>query len=191
VRGPRRRRWPARVLALLATTALLGSGAWIVVMVMPAPTEDGAAPAAPAATATPGRAAGKKRKPQLTATQRRARAAALATLTEQGYRPVRLRDYVAGNKLRVLIGRDDAGAQRAFFFLRREFIGHDDVAASRRVRVARARDRSVTLAYGLYEPGDHPCCPKGGIARVTFRWSGEALEPGGAIPPAALRVPAG
>ena len=46
---PRRRRWPSRVLGLLATAALLGSGAAIATMVIPE-RDVAALPEAPAAT---------------------------------------------------------------------------------------------------------------------------------------------
>jgi hypothetical protein len=193
VSAPRRRRWPARVAGLLGTAALLGSGVAIAVMVVPSTNEEAVMPEAPAATPAPDAAAKKKpRKPALTRAQRRARRAAVTVLMGQGFEPVRLADYDPRAELRVLIGRpavDDAGPRRAFFFVDGEFIGHDSEAPSARLELVRARDRSVTLAYGLYAPGDRRCCPSGGRARVRFRWNGAALAPQDEIPLAHLRVP--
>jgi hypothetical protein len=182
-----------RLAGLLATAALLGSGAVIATMVVPSAGEDAVVPAAPAATPAPDadERAAKPRRPRLSRGARRARRSAVALLAGQGYEPVELADYEAGNTLRVLIGRDDANAQRAFFFAKGEFLGYDSDTASGRLRVARAGERSVTLAYGLYEPGDRRCCPDGGTARVRFRWSAEGLVPQDELPPAAVRQPSG
>jgi LppP/LprE lipoprotein len=191
VSAPRRRRWPARVAGLLGTAALLGTGVAIAVMVMPAPKEEAVVPSAPAATPEAEPAA-KKKRPALTRAQRRARANAVAVLTQQGFEPARLGDYRPRDELRVLIGvpaTDDAGPRRAFFFVGRTFIGHDSESPSANLRVVRTGDRSVTLRYGLFEPGDRRCCPSGGYGRVRFRWNGEALAPADEIPPASARVP--
>jgi hypothetical protein len=189
---PRRRRWPARIAGLLGTAALLGTGVAIGVMVVPSSRESAIVPAAPAATPTPTAAPEKPRKRTLTRAQRRARREAVVVLTQQGFEPVRLADYDPRHELRVLVGRpgtDDAGPRRAFFFADGEFIGYDSEAPSARLEVVRARNRSVTLSYGLYEAGDRRCCPGGGNARVRFRWDGAALAPQDAIPLAHLRVP--
>jgi LppP/LprE lipoprotein len=191
VSAPRRRRWPARVAGLLGTAALLGTGAAIAVMVLPTTGDEAGVTSAPAATPTPEPAAAKKgRVGRLSRAQRRARRAAVAVLALQGFEPVRLADYDPRDELRVLLGlpaADDAGARRAFFFVGRRFIGHDSDAASASLRVVRTGDRSVTLRYGLFEPGDRR---PNGYGRVRFRWDGEALAPAGEIPPAAARLPA-
>jgi hypothetical protein len=192
VGAPSRRRWPARVAGLLGTAALLGSGAAIAVMVVPSSKEEAIVPAAPAATPTPEATPQAPPKPKLSRAQRRARREAVAILTQQGFEPVKLGDYNPRNELRVLIGRpatDDAGSRRAFFFVDGRFIGHDSEAPSARLEVVRARDRAVTLSYGLYEPGDRRCCPDGGTARIRFRWDGATLAPQDEIPLAHLRVP--
>jgi hypothetical protein len=185
-----RRRWPARVAGVLGTAALLGTGVAIAVMVLPSPKEEAVVPSAPAATPTP-EAEPKKTRP-LTRAERRARAQAVAVLTQQGFDPVRLRDYRPRSELRVLIGlpaTDDAGPRRAFFFAGRRFVGHDSGTPSASLRVVRAGDRSVTLRYGLYQPGDRRCCPRAGHARVRFRWDGGALLPLDDVPPPFERVP--
>jgi hypothetical protein len=181
--APRRRRWPARILGVLATAALLGTGVAIVLMVMPKPDEEEAASSPPPAVedAAPAEVA-------LTPKQRADRRAAAATMTEQGFEPVRLGDWNPAHRLRVLIGRDDDGFERAFFFVRRRFVGNDDAVASASVRVVETRQNRVTLAYRLYEPDDRACCPKGERVRVAFRWKDGTLTPAGAVPPAAERV---
>ncbi len=178
------RRWLRRLSALLGTSALLGSGVAIAVMVWPSDGEEAVVPAAS------GEAAAKPdapKRPELTPAQRRSRRAAVASLSEQGYEPVTLADYDAEADLRVLIG-EDAGARRAFFFAGREFVGYDSDFASRRLRVERSGKRSVTLAYRLYRPQDRACCPKGATAAIRFRWDGETLAPSDAVPDASLRL---
>jgi hypothetical protein len=167
----RPRRWPARLLGLLATAALLASGVAIALMVMPADKEEAAAP-----TATPEPRAQKK--PGLTKAQKRARRDAVATLRDQGYDPVRLADWRADGDLRVLVGRDDTGAMRAFFFVGREFVGNDDTSTSGQLRVTSAGKHGVTLTYGL---------TTGGSEKVRFRWEDGALAPSSPVPPVTLR----
>jgi len=186
-----RRRWPARVAGLLGTAALLGSGAAIAVMVVPAPSEEQEAPAP--RPADEGAAVKEEPpKPKLTPAQRRTRREAIETLTGEGYEPVRLRDYDFDRELRVLIGRpadDDAGPRRAFFFVRRQFVGFDSEAPSANLRVGRNKQRSITLAYGMYTPGDRRCCPSGGTERVRFVWDGFTLAPQSELPDPFVRVP--
>jgi LppP/LprE lipoprotein len=186
-----RRRWPARVAGLLGTAALLGSGVAIAVMVMPSPSEEREAPAA--TPADEGAAAkAEPPKPKLTPGQRRARRAAIEMLAGEGFEPVRLRDYDFDRELRVLIGRpadDDDGARRAFFFVRREFVGYDSDSPSSNLRVTRGKQRSVTLAYGVYSPGDRRCCPNGGTVRVRFVWDGFTLAPQSELPDPFVRIP--
>jgi hypothetical protein len=173
--APRRRRWPSRILGVLATAAFLGTGVAIALMVMPEPEEEAAVrsePPPPPATAKP------LRKP-LSDRQLAARRAAVRTLTEQGYDPVRLSDWRPRNQLRVLVGESDTGAMRAFFFVGREFVGNDDASSSTRLRVAKVGDESITLAYGI---------STGGSEKVRFEWVDGGLEPtGGTIPASTLR----
>jgi hypothetical protein len=177
IRYPPRRRWPSRVLGLLATVALLGSGVAIALMVIPDADEPDATPPAGAATTAPARAA--KDKPELTKAQRAARRAAVATLADQGYEPARLVDYHPKAELRVLVGHSETGAMRAFFFVGGRFVGNDDPATSGSLRVTRAGDHAVTLAYKL---------TTGGTEKVRFEWQDGALLPtGGTIPPATIR----
>src|SRR5688572_13709808 len=179
--APRRRRWPLRILGVLATGTLLGTGVTIALMVMPEREHEAAAPASPAVAEG---AAAKG----LTAKQKAARRAAVATLREQGFQPVRLADWRPEHRLRVLIGRDESGVLRAFFFSGRRFVGNDDAAASASVRVSAARESAVTLTYRLYAADDEACCPKGERVKVAFRWADGKLAPRTAVPPAAERV---
>ena len=171
-----RRRWPARILGVLATAAFLGIGVQIALMVMPEPEQEaavGGTTPAPAPSTTVEKPAG------LTKAQKSARRAAVRTLTEQGYEPVRLGDWRPRNDLRVLVGRSDTGAMRAFFFVKREFVGNDDASSSTKLRVAKVGDESVTLAYGV---------STGGNEKVKFEWVDGSLKPtGGTIPPSTVR----
>lgn len=171
-----------RILGVLATAVLLGTGVLIADMVIPVPEEE----AAPAPQPSVTNAA--KGKPGLTDAQRAARKAAVTTLNEQGFKPVRVADWHPEHTLRVLVGRDDTGAERAFFFVRRRFVGNDDAAASASVRVAATRENGVTLTYRLYEPTDDACCPKGRRVKVAFRWQDGELAPVATVPPAAERL---
>lgn len=179
-----------RLIGLLATGVLLGVGAMAAVTVIPDRSDESALlDAAPASTPEPASqpaADSKPRKPKLTAAQRRARASAVGVLRDQGYRPVALSDYRPTSRLRVLVGRGEGG-QRAFFFAGGRYIGNDAADDSHRIRVARAGNRSVSLSYRLFGPGDKPCCPSAGSARVLFRWDGEALAPQTGIPPSSER----
>jgi hypothetical protein len=171
---PRRRRWPKRLLALIATLAFLGSGVLIAYWVMPEQET-------PATTPQPGAAVKKQAppKPTLTKAQKRARHAAVAKLSAEGYDPVRLADWRAGPKLKVLIGETDSGAMRAFFFSGAKFIGHDDPATSTSLRVAKNGKDSVTLAYKV---------STGGAEKVRFELQdGKPVATGGTIPPSSIR----
>jgi hypothetical protein len=174
--APRRRRWPSRVLGVLATAALLGTGVAIALMVMPQPEEEATAqnPPAPAPAAK-----AKPAKKQLTDRQLAARRAAVRTLTEQGYDPVRLSDWRPANQLRVLVGESDTGAMRAFFFVGREFVGNDDASSSSNLRVSKVGDEAITLSYGV---------STGGTEKVRFEWIDGTLEAtGGTVPASTLR----
>jgi LppP/LprE lipoprotein len=181
--APRRRRWPSRILGVLATAALLGTGVAIALMVIPTPEEEAAVSTPPPAVAE-----APPVKPGLTPAQRAARRSAVATLDEQGFKPVRIADWHPEHTLRVLIGRDEAGAERAFFFVKRRFVGNDDAVASASVRVSSARENGVTLTYRLFGPTDEACCPKGERVKVSFRWQDGTLVPAGEVPPSFERV---
>jgi LppP/LprE lipoprotein len=169
----RRRRWPLRMLGFLATVALLGCGAAIALMVMPARDHDAAATASPAPKT---KAAHKA--PGLTKAQKRARRNAVGLLAEEGYEPARLADWRPKAALKVLVGRDDQGAMRAFFFADGNFIGHDDAATSNDIRLAKAAKDAITLSYGV---------STGGREKVRFQLADGNVEPETAIPPSTVR----
>jgi hypothetical protein len=84
----------------------------------------------------------------------------------------------------VLIARpvgDAAGGYRAFFFLRGTFLGNDASGSSSVLRVSRKGKVTVTLSYGVYEPGDRPGDPSA-RKRVRFKLQGQALTPIDTIP---------
>ena len=169
-------------MGVVATGALLAIFASAVVTFMPERGEETVVTAAPAATperAATKKKAAKKAKPKLTRAQRRARAAAVSTLREQGYRPVTVSSYRPGSVLRVLIGKGEGG-RRAFFFAGTRFLGNDTTDDSQAIEVARAGNRSVALSYRTL--GE-----RRGKVRVLFRWDGETLAPQTAIPPSAVR----
>jgi hypothetical protein len=173
--APHRRRWPSRILGVLATAAFLGTGVAIALMVMPEPEERVMPRSTPAPAPTPAKA----EKPALSKRQLAARRAAVRTLVEQGYEPVRVTDWRPRNQLRVLVGESDTGAMRAFFFNGGEFVGNDDASSSSKLRVANVGDESITLAYGL---------TTGGSEKVRFEWVDGTLQAtGGTIPPSTLR----
>ena len=177
-----------RFFGLVATGVLLGVGIAITLTVMPDSNSPTVALSETAPPAQPKTVTHKKKaaKPKLTTAQRHARTAAVGTLRDQGYRPVTLKDYAPNHVLRVLIGKGDGGL-RAFFFAGGKYIGNDATDDSGTIKVVRAGNRSVSLSYKLFKPGDKACCPSGGTTRVLFRWDGKNLAPQTAIPPATAR----
>ena len=179
---------------MAGTAVVLGVGVAIGAMVMAA-DDDEVVTQAPASTPTPERKAAraaKPAKPGLSARQREQRRRAADQVRREGYAPVRLEDYKPAHVLRVLIGRPAGTTPKglhAFFFVRDDYIGEDTTSPSLSLRVARRRERMITLTYTLYEEGDRECCPKGDDVRVRFRWTGDALEPLDAIPPDFQRMP--
>jgi LppP/LprE lipoprotein len=171
-----RRRWPRRILGVLATLAFLGSGAAIAYMVIP--QEEEPAAAAPAQEQGAAVKGATDTKAALTPKQKRARRDAVAVLAEQGYEPVRLTDWRPKAQLKVLVGISDTEAMRAFFFADGEFIGYDDKTTSNRVRVVKAGGNAVTLAYKL---GD------GTTAKIRFEYADGTLTPSEPVPARTLR----
>jgi hypothetical protein len=163
-----------RLLGLLATLAFLGSGAAIAMMV--AGDRDGGA-----AAKAPPRAAVKAehaRRPALTKAQKRARHDAVAALAADGYEPATLATWRPKAELQVLVGRNEQGAMRAFFFSGGSFIGHDDAGTSNSIRVVKQGKGSVTLSYGVNT---------GGREKVAFSLQDDAVEAATPIPPLSVR----
>ena len=162
------------MLGLLATLAFLGSGVLIAYWVMPQKDE----PVAPAPrSGTVGKKPAKA-KPKLTKAQLKARKAAVAKLTADGYEAVSLRTWRPKSELKVLVGRNDAGAMRAFFFNGSTFVGYDDPATSNHLRVVRAGDAKVTLAYRV---------STGAADKVEFEWRDGTLQHALPVPPSSIR----
>ena len=125
--------------------------------------------------------------------QRASRDAAVKQIRGQGFEPVSLADYKTGQSLRVIVGKPKKSTgvrgRRAFFFVRRDYLGTDAASPSLRVRVLRQRDGVITLGYRLYLSGDKPSDPSGELAKVRFTISDGRLVPQDQIPPAASRLP--
>ena len=170
----RRRRWPLRLLGLVATAAFLGSGAAIALMVMPDSHPAAATKGAPQAKAKRAH----KGHPGLTRAQKRERSKAVGALRSEGYDPARLADWRPRAELQVLVGRNEQGAMRAYFFSGGKFLGHDDASTSNSIRVAKQRKDSVTLAYRV---------STGGHQNVTFHLQDGVVEPTSPIPPLSVR----
>lgn len=115
--------------------------------------------------------------------------AAEQVLDGRGYATLAERDWRPDQNLKVLLGVrrgvSDAGAQQAFFFVGDAFIGTDTSDPSGRITVTAQSDDAVTLAYGLYRPGDSIESPSGGESEVTYAWDGDSLSPQEPIPPSA------
>jgi LppP/LprE lipoprotein len=162
-----------RTLGFLATVALLASGAAIAYMVVPEQDHGAAVTSPPAAKGqTVHKPAG------LTKAQKRARHAAVAALAADGYEPARLGDWHPKANLKVLVGRDDQGAMRAFFFAGGDFIGHDDAATSNDIRVAKFRKNAITLSYAI---------STGGREKVTFALADGDVAPATPVPQSTVR----
>ena len=209
------RRWSRRILGVLATAAMLAVGAVAASLIL-SPSDDEVA-ANPAGRQDDGRRGEERRRGERgrgedavarevaaerlgdrrsgpTRKQRAQRRAAVDEVRTAGYEPVELAAYHRKQTLRVLIGRPRQGTQpglRAFFFVRGRYIGNDALTPSMKLDVGEQRDREITLVYGLFVPGDRPCCPSGGAAKVRFRWTGDELRPREDIPLETARRPLG
>jgi hypothetical protein len=190
---PRRRanRWARRLTGLLATAALLGTGAAAAMMVLPDRGHNSVVQAAPAATPASNAKKPKKaraHKPKQAAgptkAQRAARAGAVAEIRRQGFTTLKASDYDPKATLRVLIGRpvgDAAGGSYAFFFKRTQFLGKDALAPSSKLSVAKAGHLTITLSYGVYRIGDTAGQPND-RKRVRFRLEGDRIHALDTIP---------
>jgi hypothetical protein len=113
--------------------------------------------------------------------------AAAAVVRAHGFTVRNTSDYHPDQTLRVLIGTGTGSNGRydkqAFFFLGDRYIGTDAGSASAQIGVVSQGDTEVTLAYGLYRPGDPLCCPGGGQAKVSFQLNNGKLTALDPIPP--------
>ena len=183
-----------RVIGLLATAVLLAVGVTVVLMVT---REGGTHPpetfAAPNPTPAPKKKVTRPKRPKLTTAQRASRDAAVTQLRGQGFEPVSLADYKTGQSLRVILGKPKPSTgvrgRRAFFFVRRDYLGTDAASPSLRVRVLNQSGGVITLGYKLFSPGDSASKPTGAVAKVRFTISDGRLVPEDPIPPVASRLP--
>jgi hypothetical protein len=186
-------RWARRIAGVLATLAFIGVGVAIAQMVVPEADDSEAAALAPTATATPAKAKKpksakkKKAKPKPkgpTKAQRQALANAVAIVRQKGFTTLKQSDYDPKATFRVLIGRpvgDSAGGNKAFFFIKDQFLGNDALNPSTKLRVVKQGKITVTLAYGVYEPGD-PAGKPGATKKVRFRLEGTRIHALDTIP---------
>jgi LppP/LprE lipoprotein len=191
---PRRKshRWARRIAGLLATIAFIGVGVAIAQMVVPDgdDTEASAAALTPTPTATPAKKEKKAKKKKATKpkgptkAQRQALKDAVAVVRSKGYTTLKQSDYDPKATFRVLIGRpvgDSAGGNRAFFFMKDQFLGNDALGPSTKLTVARTGKLTVTLSYGVYEPGDTAGSPSA-HKKVRFRLEGTRIHALDTIP---------
>lgn len=182
------------MLAVAGVAGLLLVGLISLVMVLGAlgggdeEREAASAEATPEATPTPTATPSPTPVP-LTRAQRAQRRAAADLVRSRGFEVTRLADYNPRRTLRVLIGRTSVGTRMAFFFVGDDYIGNDAQEPSAELKVVRSRDVRVTLAYGIYAPGDEADEPTGGPVRVRFAWDGAQLTPLDPIPPPEQRTP--
>ena len=186
---------PERILALAGVGGLLLVGLISLILVFSAASggdEEPETAAQATATATPSPTPTPEPTPTpvpLTAQQKQERQAAADIVTSRGFEVVRLRDYDPRKTLRVLIGRSTTDTFLAFFFVNGDYIGNDAEDSSAKLRVTKKGDLQVTLAYGIYAPGDEPDTPTGGPVRVRFKWDGTRLAPQDPLPPPEQRTP--
>ena len=186
---------PERILALAGVAGLLLIGLISFILVVGAAggvDDEQEVASEPTATATPSPTPTPKPTPTpvpLTPEQKAERQAAAEVVASRGFEVVRLKDYDPRKTLRVLIGRTTSGSHLAFFFVNGDYIGNDATDPSAKLRVARRGDLAVTLAYGIYAPGDAPDAPSGGPVRVRFTWDGTRLAPQDPLPPPEQRTP--
>ena len=186
---------PERILALAGVGGLLLVGLISLILVVGAAGGDDGeeeVAAQPTATATPSPTPTPKPTPTpipLTPEQKAERQAAADVVASRGFEVVRLKDYDPRKTLRVLIGRTTSGSHLAFFFVNGDYIGNDAQDPSAALRVAKRGDLQVTLAYGIYAPGDAADKPTGGPVRVRFMWDGTRLTPQDPLPVPEQRTP--
>lgn len=99
-------------------------------------------------------------------------------MRSKGYTPDSTRSYKPRATLRVLVGTATGSAdghnQRAFFFVRRRYIGTDSAEPSANLAYVSQTRTTVRLSYGVYGPGSAQCCPSS-HRTVRFHWNGRRL----------------
>jgi hypothetical protein len=170
-------------VVLIVMVALIGGGG----------DDDGEeAAATPVVTPTPSptRTPKPKKTPvPLTPDEKLARQDDIDVVRSRGFDVVNKHDWNPDDTLQVLIGKASSGGYLAFFFVDGQYLGNDSTELSAKVKIKRTNDLDVTLAYGIYQPGDDPLKPTGDPVLVHFRYEGGRVTPVQAIPAPEQRTP--
>ena len=170
-------------VVLIVMVALIGGGG----------DDDGEeAVATPAVTLTPTPTATPKPKKTpvpLTPEEKLARQDDIDVVRSRGFAIVDKHDWNPEDTLQVLIGEASSGGYLAFFFVDGQYLGNDSTELSAKLKIKRTNDLDVTLAYGIYQPGDEPLKPTGDPVLVHFRYEGGQVTPVEAIPAPEQRTP--
>jgi hypothetical protein len=113
----------------------------------------------------------------------------LDVVSSRGFDVVDKHDWNPDDTLQVLIGKGSSGGYLAFFFVDGQYLGNDSTELSAKLKIKRTNDLDVTLAYGIYQPGDDPLKPTGDPVLVHFRYEGGQVAPVEAIPAPEQRTP--
>jgi hypothetical protein len=140
----------------------------------------------PTPTATP---KPKKTPVPLTPTEKLDRQDDMDVVSSRGFEIVDKHDWNPDDTLQVLIGKASSGGYLAFFFVDGQYLGNDSTDLSAKLKIKRTNDLDVTLAYGIYQPGDDPLKPTGDPVFVHFRYEGGRVTPLQAIPAPEQRTP--
>jgi hypothetical protein len=154
--------------------------------------DTGQAAATPTATATPKPTRTPKPTPTpvpLTPDQKLDRQNDVDVVRSRGFDVLNLKAWKPDDTLQVLIGKSSSGGELAFFFSQGTYLGNDSTDASAKLRVRKTDDVQVTLAYGIYQPGDEQTKPTGDPVVVNFRYEGGRVVPVEAIPAPEQRTP--
>jgi hypothetical protein len=155
-------------------------------------SDNGQAAATPTATRTPRPTPTPKPKPTpvpLTPDEKLNRQDDIDVVRSRGFDVLNKRTWKPDDTLQVLIGKSSSGGELAFFFVDGQYLGNDSTDASAKLRVRKTDDLEVTLAYGVYSPGDEQEKPTGEPVLVHFRYEGGRVTPVEAIPAPEQRTP--
>ncbi len=186
----------ARALAVAGLVGLFLILIVIVVMISGGGDDEGEKTASEpkaTATATPKPTRTPKPKPTavpLTPDEKLDRQDDIDIVRSRGFDVVKKTDWKPKDTLQVLIGRSSSGGELAFFFVDGQYLGNDSSDASSRLRVKSTDDVSVTLRYGIYEPGDTAAKPSDDFD-IDFRYEGGRVQPSSAIPAVSQRTASG
>jgi hypothetical protein len=184
----------SRVLGLAGVAGLFVVLVVVVALIGGAGDDDGSeeAVATPAVTLTP--TPTRTPKPEktpvpLSPEEKLARQDDIDVVRSRGFDIVDKRDWNPEDTLQVLIGEASSGGYMAFFFVDGQYLGNDSTEVSAKLKIKRTDDLDVTLAYGIYQPGDDPLKPTGDPVLVHFRYEGGQVTPVEAVPAPEQRTP--